>query len=293
MAVVIHQQLRFVIDEIDKAIESHQKWYQDLLRVLVSRVPPDEKDLRNDAYKLCEFGEWFYTSHVELIQDHPTFVSLGHAHENMHKSAKQLIELVVSEQAIPVTMFDEFNHDLEKMRTQFQALRHEFANLVQNLDPLTGAQTRAGMQAELNKEHAMAKRSLQPSALAMLDLDHFKQVNDNYGHSVGDDVLIKTVACLQQVLRPYDQLYRYGGEEFLICMPNTTLEQAERVAERIRSMIAQQQIIYDKEGNTLQVTASIGVTSLDPAYSVDDAINKVDEAMYQAKAAGRNLVKVR
>ena len=104
-----------------------------------------------------------------------------------------------------------------------------------------------------------------------LDLDHFKQVNDNYGHSVGDEVLIKTVACLQHVLRPYDQLYRYGGEEFLICMPNTTLEQVEHVAERIRSMVAEQQIIYDKEGNTLQVTASICVTSLDPAYSVDDA----------------------
>nr|WP_320166449.1 diguanylate cyclase [uncultured Methylophaga sp.] len=293
MTTVIHQQLRFVIDEIDKAIDSHQQWYQRLLRVLVSRVAPDEKDLKNDAHKSCEFGEWLYTSHIELIQEHPTFVSLEIAHEKMHRKAKQLIELVVSDQAIPVSLFDEFNDDLEKMRTQFQALRHEFADLVQNLDPLTGAQTRAGMQAELNKEHALAKRSQQPSALAMLDLDHFKQVNDNYGHSVGDEVLIKTVACLQHVLRPYDQLYRYGGEEFLICMPNTTLEQAEHVAERIRSMVAEQQIIYDKEGNTLQVTASIGVTSLDPAYSVDDAINKVDEAMYEAKAAGRNLVKVR
>ena len=92
------------------------------------------------------------------------------------------------------------------------------------------------------------------------------------------------ITVVQHVLRPYDQLYRYGGEEFLICMPNTTLEQAEHVAERIRSMVAEQQIIYDKEGNTLQVTASIGVTSLDPAYSVDDAINKVDEAMYEAKS---------
>lgn len=173
MTTVIHQQLRFVIDEIDKAIDSHQQWYQRLLRVLVSRVAPDEKDLKNDAHKSCEFGEWLYTSHIELIQEHPTFVSLEIAHEKMHRKAKQLIEFVVSDQGIPVSLFDEFNDELEKMRTQFQALRHEFADLVQNLDPLTGAQTRAGMQAELNKEHALAKRSQQPSALAMLDLDHF------------------------------------------------------------------------------------------------------------------------
>lgn len=293
MTTLIHQQLRFVITEIDKAIENHQQWYQNLLRVLVSRVPPDEKDLHDDAHKLCEFGQWFYTPQAELVQDHPTFVSLGYTHEKMHKSAKELIDLVLAEQAIPASLFDAFNDNLEKMRIQFQALRHEFAELAQNLDPLTGAQTRAGMQAELNKQHSLAKRSQQPSALAMLDLDHFKQVNDNYGHSVGDIVLTQTVECLQHVLRPYDQLYRYGGEEFLICMPNTTLEQAEQVAERMRVMVAAQKIIYYKTGNVIGVTTSIGVTSLDPERSVEDSINLVDKAMYEAKAAGRNLVKVR
>ncbi len=293
MTTVIHQQLRFVITEIDKAIENHQHWYQNLLRVLVSRVPPDEKDLQDEAHKLCGFGHWLCTPQAELVQKHPTFVSLGQAHEKMHKSARELIELVLADQTIPVSLFDAFTESLEKMRIQFQALRHEFAELAQNLDPLTGALTRAGMQAELNKEHALAKRSQQPSALAMLDLDHFKQVNDTYGHSVGDIVLTQTVESLQHELRPYDQLYRYGGEEFLICMPNTTQEQAAQVAERMRAKIADQHIVYDKAGNTLQVTASIGVTSLDPERSVEDSINLVDKAMYEAKAAGRNLVKVR
>ncbi|WP_417542697.1 diguanylate cyclase [Methylophaga thalassica] len=293
MTAFIPQQLRFVIAEIDKAIDSHQQWYQNLLRVLVSRVSPDEKDRLDDAHQQCQFGQWYHTPQADLIQDHPTFISLGVAHENMHKRAKQLIDLVLAKQSIPVELFDAFNDDLEKMRVQFYALRHEFADLVQNLDPLTGAQTRAGMQAELNKEHALAKRSQQPSALVMLDIDHFKNVNDRYGHAVGDLLLTKTVQSIQHVLRPYDQLYRYGGEEFLICMPNTTLEQAQHVAERMREVIAEQKITYDKAGSELYVTASLGVTSLDPAHSVEDAINMVDKAMYEAKSGGRNLVRVR
>lgn len=293
MTAFIHQQLRFVIAEIDKAIDNHQQWHQNLLRVLVSRVPPDEQDLSDDAHQQCQFGLWYHMPQAELIQEHPTFIALGAAHKKMHDSAKLLIDLVLTDKAIAVELFDAFNNDLEDMREQFQALRHEFSELVQNLDPLTGAQTRAGLKAELNKEHALAKRSQQPSALVMLDLDHFKGINDQYGHTVGDLVLTETVQSLQHVLRPYDQLYRYGGEEFLICMPNTTLEQAEHVAERMREIIEEQCITYDEKGSELSVTASLGLTSLDPAHSVEEAINLVDKALYDAKAAGRNLVRVR
>jgi diguanylate cyclase (GGDEF)-like protein len=124
----------------------------------------------------------------------------------------------------------------------------------------------------------------------MLDLDHFKQVNDEHGHLAGDKVLISTVQCLQAILRPYDRIYRYGGEEFLLCMPGTTPEEAREVAERMCHAVAAQRIQPDGTDHILRVTASLGVTMLDPSRSVEDSIESADRAMYEAKKLGRNRV---
>jgi|TARA_R110000851_G_scaffold181511_2_gene329610 diguanylate cyclase len=124
----------------------------------------------------------------------------------------------------------------------------------------------------------------------MLDLDHFKRVNDEYGHLAGDKVLISTVQCLQTILRPYDRIYRYGGEEFLLCMPGTTPEEAREVAERMCHAVAAQRIQPDGFDNILQVTASLGVAMLDPSRPVEASIEIADKTMYEAKKSGRNRV---
>ena len=124
----------------------------------------------------------------------------------------------------------------------------------------------------------------------MLDLDHFKRANDEHGHLAGDKVLISTVQCLQAILRPYDRIYRYGGAEFLLCMPGTTPEEAREVAERMCHAVAAQRIQPDGTDHILRVTASLGVTMLDPSRSVEDSIESADRAMYEAKKLGRNRV---
>jgi diguanylate cyclase (GGDEF)-like protein len=126
----------------------------------------------------------------------------------------------------------------------------------------------------------------------MIDIDHFKDVNDNYGHAVGDTVLKQIARCLQADLRSFDRLYRYGGEEFLLCSPQTPIAVAAGLAERLRSDVGEQRIQNGVGGQAVQVTASFGVVALDGAVPVEESIERADKAMYQAKEDGRDRVEV-
>ena len=146
------------------------------------------------------------------------------------------------------------------------------------------------MLSDLREQHALVRRATQSCALVMIDLDRFKEVNDQYGHGAGDSVLISTSECLHAQMRPYDRLYRYGGEEFVLSMPNTTVDTAFAVAERLRAAVEAQEIRHGGRDTTLPITASFGVATLDAARPVEESIDDADKALYEAKSAGRNRV---
>ena len=132
--------------------------------------------------------------------------------------------------------------------------------------------------------------SVPPTSIIMADLDHFKQINDTYGHAAGDDVLSAAVKAIEGSLRPYDLAGRYGGEEFLIVVPNCAAAGAVTVAERVRRMLGE--TIIEIEGQPLKISGSFGVAVSAPKkmHSADTLIQAADAALYRAKAAGRNCV---
>ena len=164
-------------------------------------------------------------------------------------------------------------------------------------DPLTGVISRIETFARADLEIKKSFRSKKPIAFLMLDIDHFKSVNDAYGHPIGDQVLIDLVRRSQEVLREIDILGRVGGEEFLIVLPELDADRASEVAERLRLHIANQPCIH-VDGNDISVTISIGVAIYDPQEDYEDQAGVVlrkyyslsDQAMYRAKDAGRNRV---
>lgn len=159
-------------------------------------------------------------------------------------------------------------------------------------DPLTGLLNRRAIVDHLESEISRAQRENIPFSLVMLDLDHFKSVNDTFGHMAGDAVLRQTAIRMTQVLRDYDSVGRYGGEEFLLIMPNCDTETATKLAERIRERIASNRM--DTSEGMINVNASLGVVSI-PAGRViaaDQVIAAADAALYRAKAAGRNRVEM-
>ncbi|MFA5940475.1 MAG: diguanylate cyclase [Sinimarinibacterium sp.] len=279
-----------VLTKLQQALDGHQQWHATLNRTLVCGLDANADDLAPDAHHRCRFGQWYDGADAVRLRTHPGFLAIGDAHEQMHSRARELLESARNRERISAQAFDAFADSLQTMRFEVMSLRQELVDAFQNADPLTGAANRNSLLARLREQHAMAQRGVESSCVAMMDLDRFKSVNDTYGHSAGDRVLMAAAKCLMDSVRPYDVVYRYGGEEFLLAMRHTTPIEAATVLERVRQQLAAMAI--DIGGRTVHVTASFGVAPLDPDASVETAIVRSDEAMYAAKAAGRNKVQV-
>ncbi len=158
------------------------------------------------------------------------------------------------------------------------------------IDPLTGLFNRRHMMTTLEAELDRSNRISSPFALVMVDLDHFKKVNDTYGHQQGDVVLKSTSWEIQEQLRQYDSASRFGGEEFVLLLPETSLEEAVNVAERLRQAISK--IQFSGSVADLKITASLGVAAIPhkKIKTTEDLIRHADIALYQAKNNGRNRV---
>jgi diguanylate cyclase len=173
------------------------------------------------------------------------------------------------------------------MRLQLLTLKNEIEDALYNHDPLTGAGTRIGMLSRLRDLWELSKRQVQTCCIALMDLDHFKAVNDTRGHPVGDRVLAGVGRFLRRQLRPYDKVFRYGGEEFLIALPDCDAAAAVAVLERVREQLAAAPMAED-DGVPVTLTASFGVAELTADVPVEESLDRADAALYEAKAAGRN-----
>jgi two-component system cell cycle response regulator len=159
-------------------------------------------------------------------------------------------------------------------------------------DPLTGINNRRFFDQRVEEEVSLAKRNKKPLSCLFIDLDHFKQVNDNYGHQAGDLVLQQCAEIFNETMRSTDVLARYGGEEFVILLANTSTKSAFEIAERLRILVEQATFMVDAS-QSLKVTLSIGMATLDLKNDINttqNLISSADQAVYSAKQSGRNRV---
>lgn len=155
-------------------------------------------------------------------------------------------------------------------------------------DPLTHLLNRRSLMEVAEYELVQRKRNHSPLAFVLADIDHFKGINDEYGHAAGDAVLTTVSQVLRQALREQDSVARWGGEEFLILMPNATLEMASTVAERLRQQIAAIEVPF--ESQQIKVSMTFGVSCHHDDESIDEPVNRADSALYKGKLSGRNQV---
>ena len=180
---------------------------------------------------------------------------------------------------------------ISKEITERKQLEQRLTELA-NLDFLTGIPNRRHFIELADMELARVRRYRTPLALAMMDIDHFKSVNDHYGHEAGDEVLRQVVGVCRHALREPDVMGRVGGEEFAILFPETDAASAHEVADRLRAEVARTAITLE-DGTTLHVTASLGIAAFsdsDPGFGA--LLRRADKALYQAKISGRDQVMV-
>ncbi|KAF1066315.1 MAG: Diguanylate cyclase DosC [Pseudomonas citronellolis] len=166
------------------------------------------------------------------------------------------------------------------------ALLYRTAILSALRDPLTGTGNRVAMEQALSRDVELARRSLMPLSVLMVDLDHFKRVNDDFGHAFGDEALRSVAQALKASLRNVDMVFRYGGEEFLVLLSNTAGVPASQVGERLRHAV--QDLDFRVEGQAVPLSISLGCATLASGESAEDLLRRADSALYAAKRDGRN-----
>lgn len=274
---------------MDQAINAHTRWLGKFHRAMICAVDHDPANLASDAHRRCIFGQWYYD-----LEDSPVrqwdkeLEAAGRLHKSMHDRARNLAG-GVRNQPVASGDYDEFIETAIRFKNVLRTLQFKIVNDVCLVDHLTGAWNRGALLQRLAEEFERRTREGGTSCLCMMDLDHFKNINDLHGHSAGDEVLRRVVEIAKQGLRKYDSIIRYGGEEFLLCLTNISMDEATTVLERIRSDIATQGVVLE-DGTTLQVTASFGLARMCPQLSLDRSIEMADRALFCAKARGRNNV---
>jgi len=167
-------------------------------------------------------------------------------------------------------------------------IRETAIQVLSRLDPLTNVMNRRSISNHLERLHQQPN---QLYSIVLLDLDHFKNINDHFGHSVGDQVLVNVAKCLANNLRDRDMIGRFGGEEFILLLPNTTPAQAQNVAERCRLAIGELKFTSE-DHHEFSISASFGISSTLSADEPHLIISQADQALYAVKASGRNQVKI-
>jgi len=274
---------------LDTAIQAHLDWSRRVLRCAVLKTSPGEDVLAGDAHLLCQFGH-LYAAHrpafVELDAERATILEKDHA--LLHDASRTICQAILAEtpaRSDDLDVFESAQHGLIENLAYFFALAMSRNS---HIDALTGLPLRHDMQRDFDALRKLGKRHGTVQLLMMVDVDHFKSVNDQHGHAAGDTVLQRIAQALKIVLRGDDFIYRFGGEEFVLLMesnnsPNAAANAAQRVLESIRALSIQLD-----ENAVVRPTVTIGVVQAAGGESLASVVERADSAMYEGKASGRN-----
>lgn len=288
--------LPFTLDEAEKvvralapALHEHGRWVQRIHAVLICRSLASAAELAAESHLATEMGRWFTEEGSNVLRRRPEYAAASRQHRQVHELARTLCEAVLSEAEITPDAYAAFTEAISRFDQSMQVLVRELWDLLRHTDPLTGIADRHAMLPRLDEARERLRRTGHTCCICMVDLDHFKEINDRYGHAAGDAVLEAISAFLAANLRRQDQVCRYGGEEFVIMLPDTDAAAALPIIDRLRRGLAELPIVLD-DGSRLAMTASFGIAPLSASLPVETSIAQADEAMYAAKRAGRNQV---
>ncbi|MBU8901807.1 MAG: sensor domain-containing diguanylate cyclase [Victivallales bacterium] len=244
----------------------------------------------------CDFGRWYNTLQTEVASlgeefINEDFISLGNLHKKLHGIANFLLEKHKNNNSIQEDEYELLIEIQGKISDIFDNLYSAINSVRYSIDALTGLPNPELFNSILKKEYAKPERMKTDNCLAFVDIDYFKKVNDTYGHLVGDEVLKALPQKLSSSLRKDDLIGRYGGDEFLIFLPNTNLAEAKNILERIRHKI-RNSAIEIKQTAIITVTCSFGLSSFTLDKPLSENIKNADNALYLAKESGRNKVYV-
>lgn len=277
------------IIQLDNAIYNYIAWHNQILRTITCQLPADKQDIDDYAHTQCNLGQWYYNCTIPQLLKHPGFIALGDSHSYVHKIAKELLFASLNNQKISTYDYDRFANAVERLQLEITSLKHELENSLYKRDLLTGAINKSDVIPILREIYDLSKTKSMHCALIMVDIDKLDEINKKYGNSAGDEVLSVISRYLMQNTRGYDKVFRYAGEEFLLCIINVDAITAYDKAEELRKGLTNVNITL-ADGANIGMTASFGVSILDTNISLDENIEHATTAVKNAKNSGCNCV---
>lgn len=259
-------------DYVDRSFTNLREAVQTFARCLMTAVAEERSGDELVGQQLGRLSEAFRANDPDVIRREA---------EGMAGIVRTAIDRRRQREAEQVATLSD---KIKKLRDELSAARELAAR-----DPLTKLHNRAALDSHLDRVSDLAFLLNSSPCLLMIDVDHFKQINDSHGHAAGDEVLRRIAdALVRQFLRREDFVARYGGEEFVVVIPDSTLQNAKKRADRVREAVSE--LAIAAQGATLAVTISIGISSLAEGDASKSWLARADAALYEAKAAGRNQV---
>ena len=276
------------VAELDAATEAHLDWTRRVLRCAVRRRSPGEDVMAPDAHDRCRFGRWFRQNRDRFDDiDAVAAERVRLTHHRMHDAVRQLCTTLLAHGQDEAAALDTFERmqsaliaDLAHFKTQVlaQSARH---------DALTGLPLRYGLEDEFRRCLGAAQRRAEMLVVAMVDIDHFKLVNDTHGHAVGDRALQHMAALLKSHSRIGEPVFRFGGEEFLVLIQATGRDEAGKAVDRLLQALRTTPLPL-ADGALLSLRASAGLAVVGQDEAMANAVERADRALYAAKATGRD-----
>lgn len=281
-------------DELTQALkcafDDHLQWLSDLNYSMIC-APETLFTFCNcdKPHYLCNFGKWYYSVDNIDICENIDFINLGVRHKKLHLVVCNLIKEFNEHGKPAQNTYLEFKKIEELFLKEIKSFLHSNLAAFRNTDHLTQLPNRYALEMFLHRELSRMQREPYQSCIAMLDLDFFKSINDEYGHSTGDEVLKKFADLLSLNIRNFDFVARYGGEEFIIYFPDIDCQTTYDIAEKLRNLI-QHEPFVTSEKHVINITCSFGIASFCESKTIKTSIAEADKALYQAKNTGRNKV---
>ena len=276
-----------VFDMIEGTIEEHADWLEIWHRAIICQTPFDKRQLSDEPHLESRFGRWFSANIDKGFLDRAAFGELGKLHELMHQKARDLARLSEAGTSIKPKEYDDFIGLVTIFNKTIRRVRQGLRQAATESNPVTGLSNRETMLNELENERLHAERSNIECCLILANIDKFRELIEAHGAESGDQVLFAAASRLLTKLRPYDRVYRYGGDEFLVFLRSTKESAAMLAAKRLHDAFREQPFVM-ADGSVIPVTASFGVSMLDTEVPIHECIERVDDAVIAAKRAGRN-----
>lgn len=263
-------------------------WTRRILRCVVLRTSPGEDVLAPMAHTLCHFGGWFKINRslFDTLDSEATLRIEG-VHRAMHDAIRTICADVLAArpgQMGDLETFEQSQSELLGLLARFKTLI--LSNAVRH-DPLTGLPLRYGIESDFTLCQKDARRTRNRLYIVMIDADHFKRINDRYGHPVGDVALRHLADILRAALRASEPLYRFGGEEFLLLMQCKSDYAAEQTARRIVTTVRTTPVQVP-DATSLTLTVTLGLAEVGEEEELTSAVKRADAALYAGKQAGRD-----